>query len=204
MIPTSIDGTDITGATIDGTDVQEITVDGQTVFTAETIIDDFEDGNLTEYSGAVSSYTIQSNTVFQGSQALETTGLFDNMHRTDFVSPGDTVSVYMRNDDAQFLFGFDGSDGYLFALNTSNNAISLRRVDNSTNFAPAQFSSVSISSGVWYEAVVDYTVGNLFVELKDTSGTVLTTVTLSDSTHSNTGFGFRGRTGALWDKVTIL
>jgi len=31
MIPTSIDGTDITGATIDGTDVQEITVDGQTV-----------------------------------------------------------------------------------------------------------------------------------------------------------------------------
>jgi len=34
MIPTSIDGTDITGATIDGTDVQEITVDGQTVFTS--------------------------------------------------------------------------------------------------------------------------------------------------------------------------
>jgi len=31
--PTSIDGTDITGATIDGTDVTEITVDGDTVFT---------------------------------------------------------------------------------------------------------------------------------------------------------------------------
>jgi len=37
MIPTSIDGTDITGATIDGQDVQEITVDGQTVFTAQTL-----------------------------------------------------------------------------------------------------------------------------------------------------------------------
>jgi len=34
MPPTSIDGTDITGATIDGTDVTEITVDGQTVFSA--------------------------------------------------------------------------------------------------------------------------------------------------------------------------
>jgi len=34
MPPTSIDGTNITGATIDGTDVQEITVDGQTVFQA--------------------------------------------------------------------------------------------------------------------------------------------------------------------------
>jgi hypothetical protein len=35
MIPTSIDGTDITGATIDGTDVQEITVDGDVVFSAQ-------------------------------------------------------------------------------------------------------------------------------------------------------------------------
>jgi len=34
MPPTSIDGTDITGATIDGQHVQEITVDGDTVFTA--------------------------------------------------------------------------------------------------------------------------------------------------------------------------
>jgi len=34
MIPTSIDGTDITGATIDGTDVQQITIDGDTVFSA--------------------------------------------------------------------------------------------------------------------------------------------------------------------------
>ena len=32
--PTSIDGTDITGATIDGTDVTEITVDGDVVFSA--------------------------------------------------------------------------------------------------------------------------------------------------------------------------
>jgi len=41
--PTSIDGTDITGATIDGQDVQEITVDGQTVFQAgPPIVDNFE------------------------------------------------------------------------------------------------------------------------------------------------------------------
>jgi len=35
--PTSIDGTDITGATIDGTDVTEITVDGDTVFSAQAL-----------------------------------------------------------------------------------------------------------------------------------------------------------------------
>jgi len=42
MPPTSIDGTDITGATIDGTDVTEITVDGDTVFTAGPAIPDSE------------------------------------------------------------------------------------------------------------------------------------------------------------------
>jgi len=47
MIPTSIDGTDITGATIDGTDVQEITVDGQTVFSAGPSLQDIvAPGNL--------------------------------------------------------------------------------------------------------------------------------------------------------------
>jgi hypothetical protein len=45
--PTSIDGTDITGATIDGTDVQEITVDGDTVFTAGPGLNDLvAPGNL--------------------------------------------------------------------------------------------------------------------------------------------------------------
>jgi hypothetical protein len=43
MPPTSLDGTDITGATIDGTDVQEITVDGQTVFTAQAPLPDAGD-----------------------------------------------------------------------------------------------------------------------------------------------------------------
>jgi len=49
MPPTSIDGTDITGATIDGTDVTEITVDGQTVFTAISafLSDGFEDNKIT-------------------------------------------------------------------------------------------------------------------------------------------------------------
>jgi hypothetical protein len=47
--PTSIDGTNITGATIDGQDVQEITVDGQTVFRAlpENIVNQYVVSNFT-------------------------------------------------------------------------------------------------------------------------------------------------------------
>ena len=53
--PTSIDGTDITGATIDGQEVQEITIDGQTVFSAGPdngiYLDDWADNLLTNRDG---------------------------------------------------------------------------------------------------------------------------------------------------------
>jgi len=56
MPPTSIDGTDITGATIDGTDVQEITVDGQTVFSATPdFLDNFETQPVGPYATNSSS-----------------------------------------------------------------------------------------------------------------------------------------------------
>jgi len=53
--PTSIDGTDITGATIDGTDVQEITVDGDVVFSAAPQIP--VSGLLHDYDATQESYT---------------------------------------------------------------------------------------------------------------------------------------------------
>jgi len=69
MPPTSIDGTDITGATIDGTDVQEITVDGDTVFTSALdnyIFDDFNDNDLTRPRTGQEdgNYVAQDGTVY--------------------------------------------------------------------------------------------------------------------------------------------
>jgi hypothetical protein len=56
--PTSIDGTDITGATIDGQEVQEITIDGQTVFTAIP-----DSGKLQAHYDATESASPGSNLV---------------------------------------------------------------------------------------------------------------------------------------------
>jgi len=68
MIPTSIDGTDITGATIDGDDVQEITVDGQTVFSAGP-------SNLpVAFSNLVAWYPFDSAT-YGGSNADDVTAI---------------------------------------------------------------------------------------------------------------------------------
>jgi len=68
MPPTSIDGTDITGATIDGTDVTEITVDGDTVFSAGP-------SNLpVAYSNLVAWYPFDSAT-YGGSNADDVTAI---------------------------------------------------------------------------------------------------------------------------------
>ena len=77
MIPTSIDGTDITGATIDGTDVQEITVDGQTVFTAGPPVPQPDlHYTFSETSGStVADVTGNGNTgIVNGSTNLNVTG----------------------------------------------------------------------------------------------------------------------------------
>ena len=121
--PTSIDGTDITGATIDGTDVQEITVDGDVVFTAgPAIIDDFEDGNLNEYNGDTSNWPINT---FDGSLALAADGSGNEIYSTsglaNYPQRGDTVSYDIGIDSnpnwSRIHIGGDGriaNDTYAF------------------------------------------------------------------------------------------
>ena len=83
--PTSIDGTDITGATIDGTDVQEITVDGDVVFTAlppefdaldlRYKLDEGSGTNITDSIGSEDGFIINSSWVsdldYTGGQAID-------------------------------------------------------------------------------------------------------------------------------------
>jgi len=95
MIPTSIDGTDITGATIDGTDVQEITVDGDVVFSAvqglnNYIFDDFNDNDLTRPRTGQQdySYTAQDGTVYNDARIRPD---WTNFNNDFFVSNGELV-----------------------------------------------------------------------------------------------------------------
>jgi len=99
MIPTSIDGTDITGATIDGSDVQEITVDGDVVFSAgpdfpSSVVNrwPFDEGSgstVTDViggdNGSITGATWVSDNTYIGGSALS----FDGSN--DFVFTGATM-----------------------------------------------------------------------------------------------------------------
>jgi len=95
MIPTSIDGTDITGATIDGQDVQEITVDGQTVFTSgpQININNFP----VAYSNLVAWYPFDSAT-YGGSNENDVTA---------FGGSGDDTA-YDGTPDSNISFNSNG------------------------------------------------------------------------------------------------
>jgi len=119
MIPTSIDGTDITGATIDGTDVTEITVDGDTVFSAQSLPVAFSDmiawypmepnisgGN--EYSDATALFSgaadstpydlVDDGAVFEPSEGVtdinngQNSGAFENVSGGQFLTSNVPVS----------------------------------------------------------------------------------------------------------------
>ena len=130
--PTSIDGTDITGATIDGQEVQEITVDGQTVFTAgPLIIDDFEDADadpagiygsnedIEDYypnKNGDSYHTRTTTNVLQGSQAVEYVS-GSAVTETNWSLPGDGLNTYPSDGDlVGFLIRSGSSTAYGLGL----------------------------------------------------------------------------------------
>jgi len=195
--PTSIDGTDITGATIDGQDVQEITVDGDTVFTAgPTLIEDFESGNVNGWnfiSDAGGSFVI-SNDSFNGLHAgnLEvTTGgsqsvaYFDSFGTRDFTQPFTLEAFVKDNND-----GSESNQGIgVFYGSTEQDVISLhawsRSGDSNLQIEDEFNNSLdsanpSINRNEYYKLRPEYDGNNNYTgQLFETNGSLLGTVTTS-------------------------
>jgi len=115
--PTSIDGTDITGATIDGTDVQEITVDGDVVFTSGfSYFDDFDTNTLSDYTIHETNLGVSKNFTISGSELIQpdNNGYFfvyydvSSEGLTDFFVE-QVTNVYPDNDWSGVGFLVDGS-----------------------------------------------------------------------------------------------
>jgi len=158
--PTSIDGTDITGATIDGTDVTEITVDGQTVFSAgpppnsatnrwkfdegtgNTVVD-----SIGSDDGTVNGPTWVSGT-WQGGSALNADGINDNVTTPAVPPTGNaarTISITVELDNTStfmmlWIYGAD-STGKIFGLRSVSGNLQLF-----INGAFAQFGTVSANT----------------------------------------------------------
>jgi len=124
MIPTSIDGTDITGATIDGQDVQEITVDGNTVFSSSSLTNNLVsyynfEGNLndTGAAGTVTDNGINSGVSFSTDSKVGT-------QSGDFSGTGDHFKISVSADNQ---FTGDFTIAYWFKYDASGRAITVNK-----------------------------------------------------------------------------
>jgi len=209
MIPTSIDGTDITGATIDGTDVQEITVDGQTVFTAGPTNDiaNFNSGSLdSAFTGDRGNYSVVSSPTIEGSHSLTDSAsggetIYASNGLPDLPGPGDTFSTYIRGDGGsnfqRVLFGGpDGDNCYGAAAGSFGSSPRIEKIVSGS--ATGLASGSSSTNGDWFDLEVEFgSGGNITVRLfsvNQSTGSRISqidSVTTTDTTFSTAGLGFQ-------------
>jgi len=177
MIPTSIDGTDITGATIDGTDVTEITVDGQTVFSAQTLpvaysnliawypfdsaeyggsnADDVTaiigaSGDDTAYDGTVNGATYQSSAGVTDINAGASSGAFDFDGSNDTIGLP-TINATNVNNNSTFMCWIeaDAFKGEQIVLNVStpSGRAALQVASNQSTIGISTFDGTSYGTG---------------------------------------------------------
>jgi len=205
--PTNIDGTDITGATIDGQEVQEITVDGQTVFTADIVIDKFEDGNINEYGGDLGSYSVTTSNPISGSASLlgnlnikyiQSTSGLENYPQT-----GDTFSYKMRiegnvNIFAGMVFGVqsDTTQNYVWLMSSGGTTDELRFRKNvesggfGTELAQVPMSG-SFTNDVFRFEVDWQNDGTIAIEVfNESTATSIGNASVTDTDYTSGGIGF--------------
>jgi hypothetical protein len=222
--PTSIDGTDITGATIDGQDVQEITVDGNTVFTAENpppvipgVVDNFEEvlyedenRSLSDvYGGDLGVFSRQQSVVFSGDYALEFTNTTfpRSISDTDYLnhpSRGDSFQARIRrttvqNGNAGINWATqdesDNAGKYGAKLNFAGNSLDINRYDPQINKLVT--TGQSYNSNEWYRLRVDWeNNGDITATLFDDSGSQLNQISTNDTTYTSGGVGYDANSGS--------
>ena len=205
--PTSIDGTDITGATIDGTDVTEITVDGDVVFSAgPTIVDDFETGNLSRWNtnghkANINAWNITTTNVVQGSFALigntsnneniyidrsvsQNTPSFGNAHQFFVRASAGNVDNWMGWLSDKNEANFDVPRGHLFAWGDRRFLISTSTSnDIFVNHSPF----ANPNTNEWYRVKISYPNNNtLQAEVFELNGNLFASNSISIL---NQGFG---------------
>ena len=173
--------------------------------------DDFNDGNISEYSGQTSLFSVRSNFKYDGGYGLDSGGNETSRTNTGGIYRLDqTVS---QGETFRFMKYVDTSSGTgdevcakfgVQSPGTANNnygvcfeqygvdRISLVKnvVDNEPSGTILGSSTVTFATG-WYDVEVKWKTNNTFaVALYNSAGTQVTSFTGSDSTYTTGGLGF--------------
>ncbi len=173
----------------------------------QTVYDDFEDGDISEYSGDTASATVQSSTVFEGTEALQidasggsSNGISSTSGLDDYPEAGDNFSVYFQygNDDPEPSFGWaaqqetsEPDDMYRWRLEGSTDDLQLQVLSggSATTEATANF-DVAGNQDSWLRAEIDWQSDGTQTVTIYNGSTNLASAEMSDATLSSGGVHF--------------
>lgn len=176
------------------------------VTTSANVIDDFEDADVSEYSGDTGSATVKNDAELgdsispeHGTYALELTGTATihavSGNLNDDAVAGDTFESHHRlasGSVVRFLFGLqDGSNYYYVEADNSNGNWVLGKVDGGTDSTIASDTSVTVPTTEWLSFQVEWgSGGSITATLYDSADSQVAQVSGSDSTWSSGGHGW--------------
>ena len=132
-----------------------------------TVLDDFNDGNITEYSGDTGNFSAEVGSAYEGAYGLLSSILVNGgtkviSRATPATSQTKTYSGWLRlgstNTINGFLFGFQDTSNYYRAEIQTGTALALVKyaVGSSTPIASV---AISASAAVWYQVAVAWAAG---------------------------------------------
>lgn len=198
----------------------DIVVDGSSfsLENAVTVVDDFEDGNLSEYAGDTFYASVQSNTVFEGSNALKFNAdgssrlIYSTSGLNAYPSAGDTFTLRAwlptANTGMKTYFGVQDSNNYYATfMQDFEQQWQLFKYENGTETSLVDKTNQGIPQDQWARQEIDWqSDGTIECRLYDSSGTLVSTISATDSTFSSGGIGFGtyGNYDHYWDNMVIL
>ncbi len=171
--------------------------------------DDFEDGNISEYSGNTSLFTVDSSFAYGGSYGLDNTAhetdkATDGIARFDqVISQGETIR-YMQyidttagsGDETCTLFAVQSpvtaNQNYAICLEQYNtDRVSIVKNAENTDSTGTLLASTALTYVTgWYEVEVAWGTDDSINVTLSQNGSTVATVSTSDGTYTSGGYGF--------------
>lgn len=175
-------------------DTATVTLDG-----LDEIIDNAEDGDISEYGGRTSSLSASQSQTYDGSWAIESapSSSFDTMASTSglttYPSPGDSFQYHIYPTDSQsniqvyYAAQSETHDPNGYSVRLRGGDDTIRLYEDGTVLDQV---NVSRPTGEWLTVTVNWgTSGSHDVTVEDASGQTVATLSASSSTYTSGGIG---------------
>lgn len=164
------------------------------------LVDSFEDGNISEYSGDTgTATTVTDSNAPHGNTVLEldaTNGA--SIYRETELTVGSTFHAHVNATASTvpiIQFGIQKTQNnsyYQIAVDEAADEVRLERYDEGSLASTVDTTAVTINTDTWYELSIDWNItGNISVSVLDPNDNEVATLGGTDSTYLNGWCGFK-------------